>query len=397
MATNSWPRLTPLPPIFPFSATVFVHIFRNLPVQTHYVQISDGTILTLHRIPCRRSSPTSPPEERPSPAVLVWHGIGLSSNAWVCSPGDRESNLAFVLADAGYDVWLANARGSEYTRRRRRRDSLAEQPTWDFSIDEAAHLDVPAVVDYVLEVTGLSSISYIGYSQGTTAIFAALSVNDELNSKLNVAIAMAPALKPKKPRTTLVGSLLRSFGGPDGLYSVFGRGSFIGFARNFKNYMPGRLHVALLDTAFKNVLEWEVHRLGSTQRRAALYYHLFSGTSMKNVVHWFQVIEAGGSFQHYVDRRSSWSDSFVHTSHKISHPIKYPTKHIKTPLHLFVGTKDHISDCDHLREHLPRQTNFHMVDDYTHMDFLWATDVKECVWDNVLDVLSKANELPISE
>jgi pimeloyl-ACP methyl ester carboxylesterase len=55
--------------------------------------------------------------------------------------------------------------------------------------------DVPANIQYVLEKTGKSKLSYIGHSQGTSQMFAALSdsaTKDYVNSKVDVFIALAP-------------------------------------------------------------------------------------------------------------------------------------------------------------------------------------------------------------
>jgi lysosomal acid lipase/cholesteryl ester hydrolase len=40
-------------------------------------------------------------------------------------------------------------------------------------------------------------LSYIGFSQGTAQAFAALSIHPQLNEKVNVFIALAPAMSPK--------------------------------------------------------------------------------------------------------------------------------------------------------------------------------------------------------
>lgn len=104
--------------------------------------------------------------------------------------------LAFVLADAGFDVWMANVRGSKYSSEH---DHLHPSSSryWNFGLDEMACLDVPTIVDYVLDRTGRSHVSWIGYSQGFALACAALSVNDELQSKMNVVVGIGPALKPK--------------------------------------------------------------------------------------------------------------------------------------------------------------------------------------------------------
>lgn len=94
---------------------------RGLPFQTHYVTTKDGYILALHRIPHSRAEniPTVkakgkkkrelPEPKTARPVVLLWHGFLMCSEVWVSSPDFNES-LAFVLAEAGYDVWLGNTR-----------------------------------------------------------------------------------------------------------------------------------------------------------------------------------------------------------------------------------------------------------------------------------------------
>ena len=43
---------------------------------------------------------------------------------------------------------------------------------WDFTWDEMAHYDLPAMIEKVLELTGETEMFYAGHSMGTTAFMA---------------------------------------------------------------------------------------------------------------------------------------------------------------------------------------------------------------------------------
>ena len=81
------------------------HIVENevdLRLEEHEVETEDGFLLTTFRIrkegrcDCRR------------PAVLLQHGLFQTALPFVFN--GRTGSLAFVLVDAGFDVWLSNTR-----------------------------------------------------------------------------------------------------------------------------------------------------------------------------------------------------------------------------------------------------------------------------------------------
>lgn len=148
-------------------------------------------MLILHRIPAPESMKDAPNFGRP---ILFMHGCMLSSESWVAL-NDKNRCLPYVLSKLGYDVWLGNNRGNRYCNIHAK-FKTSDAQFWDFSLDEMALYDVPTIVDYILQETGFPSLTYIGFSQGTTQCFAALSTNKNLNSKINHFIALAGTTKP---------------------------------------------------------------------------------------------------------------------------------------------------------------------------------------------------------
>lgn len=211
---------------------------RGYPLESYPVETPDGFVLRLYRIPHGARNAT---RSGPRPAVLLHHGITLASSAFACL--DPASSMGFYLADAGagrglrgaagrpdcgawlpdcrggrrdnppavraghkaprtpppkrprpprhslaphaagFDVWLANARGSTFSRgHRTRRDT--DSAYWAFSMDDMALVDLPAQIDFVLRTTGKPSLGLVGHSQGSTLSVMLLSARPEYNQKV---------------------------------------------------------------------------------------------------------------------------------------------------------------------------------------------------------------------
>ena len=70
-------------------------------------------------------------------------------------------------------------------------------------VDDMGKYDIPACINYVLSVTSQSSLSYVGHSMGCAVFFIAMTYHPELNAKIDVMVALAPATANGHSQTSL--------------------------------------------------------------------------------------------------------------------------------------------------------------------------------------------------
>lgn len=351
--------------------------------EEHIVQTGDGYLLGVHRLGWRRGEEdqrvNSGPGSVEKKVVYLHHGLMMNSEVWVCLT-DKERCLPFVLVEQGYDVWLGNNRGNKYSKK-----SLHHSPTdipfWSFSMDQFAFHDIPDTIDYVLSTTKQPSLSYIGFSQGTAQAFAALSIHPTLNEKVDVFVALAPAMAPPGLASGIVASFVKS--SPEVLYLAFGRRAILGSATMWQALLYPGIFTYFIDKSMSFLFNWKTQNITAHQKLAA-YPHLYSFSSVKTVVHWFQIIR-NGTFQMFDDEVAK--PLAMSNGNKYYKVAKFPTRNIKTPIVLVYGGSDSLVDINLMMKELPKHTVAKGIQKYEHLDLLWASDVHTLVFPHVLEAL----------
>lgn len=344
----------------------------------HVVSTPDGYMLGIHRIAPRTIGSSHG-------VVYLHHGLLMNSEIWVAN-ATASNSIAFKLADAGYEVWLGNNRGNKYSKKHIRRSPNSRE-FWNFCLDEFAMYDIPSIVDYILRYTRQDSLTYIGFSQGSAQAFAALSIHPELNRKINLFIALGPAMAPPSVGPRILHSLITA--SPSLLFMLFGHRVILRSTVFWQSIMLPDIFVRMIDMSNKLLFKWKSNNISWAQKRSG-YYHLYSYTSVKCVVHWFQIIARNnGMFMFDDDTFGFAGTPFGHRVSQFYQVPPYPTQNIATPIEIVYGTADTLVDIDALLSKLPEPAGIHPVEGYEHLEMIWGIDVPTVIIPTILGILKK--------
>ncbi|XP_077549614.1 gastric triacylglycerol lipase-like [Haemaphysalis longicornis] len=372
---------------------------RGYPVESHEVVTADGYVLGLQRIPQGKRAPVADAatacgaegEDVRRPAVLVMHGLGATAITWVANYDDQ--SLGFVLADAGYDVWLGNLRGSTLSRKHVRLSPDKDLKFWDFTFQDMIEHDVPSTIDYVLETTGLSKIAYIGHSQGTLVLFGLLSLNPAYNDKVTVFVALAPVTAPSQAAAVVSKPLVILAGKPAVQSVVLRLGEVMKSGIMWKKLANGPFRSEETLPAIKIILQVLFGPSVMTNwSRVHVYVHSVpAGTSWKNLLHFAQVVRTD-QFCKYDYGAEKNKKTYGQTS-----PPCYPLEKITAPVAIFWGDGDTLSqpaDIDKIRARVPSIVVDERVGSgpFNHVDFAFGIDAKGILHDRIVEVMHRYDD-----
>lgn len=283
----------------------------------------------------------------------------------------EERSLAFWLVDQGYDVWLTNIRsnyGAGHTHY-----SRDDPRFWAFGLKELA-LDLVDVIEFICEATGFARVAYIGHSQGSGSMYAALSpgIAPELGSRLSVFIALGPSVYAGPVlRERFPFSLMRRFRSRQWWSLVFGVKTYIPAIGLFHQCMPTWLFGHIAAALFAFMFNFNL-RLTPKRQLPKLFRSAAVSTSSE-LLYWYMAAWAHRGCIFDPRSEAPWF------------PPSFP------PHSVFYGSVDMLVIgrplADRLLEHERNVDVIHCVelDGYEHLDFLFAHDAWSVVYPGIRD------------
>lgn len=345
--------------------------------EVYIVETSDGYFLKVVRIPGKGA------------VVLLVHGILFGWEDFITSGPDF--GLAYLLARAGFDVWLLNCRGNTFSRKHTTL-SPEEEEFWNFSWHEIGTKDLPATVDKILSITGEDQLIYIGHSQGTTSAFVWLSENPEYNRVVKLLICLSPVGYFNHVKSPVFRAVVPLRNEEYAIFNTLGRGQFLP-RKNFSKILQELLCSTSVTSSFicSHVIfllfGFDYAQLNFTNYPVQLA-HQPSGASVKQVIHYLQEV-ASGYF-----RQFDYGKDINLEIYQSEEPPSYDLSNIIAPVALYYSKNDWLADpidVRRLSEEIPNVVEMYMVpfDKFNHVDYLWAKDVIPLLYNRVFKLLKE--------
>ncbi|KAJ0171050.1 hypothetical protein K1T71_013249 [Dendrolimus kikuchii] len=346
--------------------------------EEHDIITDDGYVLKLFHLLGDRVRP-----------VLLNHGAIQSSDTFILR---GNTSLAIQLVKRGYDLWLLNIRGNRYSRRHLYLNPNSDEKFWDYSFVEFGKFDMSAAIDYILHATGEKRLSVIGFSEGTTSMYALGILKPEYNDKVKIHVSLAPVcyLHNTGPIMSHIienseqinhGLLLSNSNEVAGFYSPAKKLSDVLCTQKKVSY-----DLCLIGILFP-VTGVDTREIEENFFHVAMG-HFPAGTSRKNLYHLGQ-IGVRRVFAHF-DYGSKRNKAVYGTDT----PPKLDLTKITMKTALIVGKGDRISsvrDVNLLKKELPNVVKYVVMkpDYFGHLNFVWGKNTHKLMFPIIFKLLEE--------
>ncbi|XP_042816289.1 lipase member J isoform X2 [Panthera tigris] len=353
--------------------------YWGYPGEVHDVVTEDGYILGLYRIPYGKANNDNSAQKL---VVYLQHGLLTSGSSWVSNL--LINSLGFILADAGYDVWLGNSRGTTWSRKHLYLKTNSKE-FWAFSFDEMAKYDLPASIDFIVKHTGQKEIFYVGHSQGTTIAFITFSTIPKIAEKVKIFFALAPVFSIKYSNSPLIKmaykwkSVIKAFVGNKGFLPNTSFKRFVG-----SKLCPLKIFGKICREVLFLMYGCDLENLNMS-RMDVYMSHNPAGTSVQNMLHWSQLFNSSRL------RAFDWGSPVLNWMHfnQTTSPF-YNVTCMNVSTSTWNGARDVLADPQDINNLLSEITNhiYHKtISSYNHIDFLFGLDVYHQVYREIIDII----------
>uniref|UniRef100_A0A8D0EJ59 Partial AB-hydrolase lipase domain-containing protein n=1 Tax=Strix occidentalis caurina TaxID=311401 RepID=A0A8D0EJ59_STROC len=329
--------------------------YHGYPSEEYQVTTEDGYILGVFRIPAGRNSQNTGQK----PVVFLQHAFLGDATHWISNLPNN--SLGFLLADAGYDVWMGNSRGNTWSLKHKTLNP-SQKAFWQFSFDEMGKYDIPAELYFIMNKTGQKDVYYVGHSEGTTTGFIAFSTYPELAKRIKMFGALSPVITGSYATSPLVKIISLVFGCKGALHQIgFLKGPVTQLCASLDKFC-GHVLCYIAGGNIKNL---------NTSRIDTYVGHSPAGTSVQDIIHWHQ------------ENMKKYNQST---------PPAYKIEKIGTPIAVWSGGQDKFADPKDMAELLPRIPNLIYHEHFPawgHLDFIWGLDATEKMYRKIIELMIK--------
>ena len=322
-------------------------------------------------------------------SAILQHGLLDGGFTWLILEQD---SLAKKLCDEGYTLYLPYMRGSQFSRSHLDYDSSLNSDYWDFSFDQMAEYDLPAVINYIKQRDNVEKIYYIGHSQGTLIFFLAYMNEPEfLEKNIKKFVALGTVPNVNNAPHFLIKLVEKS-----NILDLIPVKNFLSFPKEigqilvpFCTSKAKFLCNTILSLSFGGIEDTrriDYERLGKN-----IFLYEPGGTSVQNMKHWIQIYKA---------KKVQKYDFGILENLKKYHQVKPPVYDLNRMKGFSIPSLMTISDADPFAdpqdtldfiENIENKNNINILSlsNYNHIDYFWADSAIEEVFPKVMNFLNE--------
>ncbi|KAH7316264.1 hypothetical protein KP509_21G085900 [Ceratopteris richardii] len=286
------------------------------------------------------------------------------------------------MADAGYDVWIANYRSTAFSYGHLS-FARSDKGFWDWSVDQLASEDLPSSLELIYSKTN-KKIYLVSYSEGAQATFAAFSQGlcVDLVSKV---VLMAPvSYLTSGPQLIDIASTLR-------LQRIY---ESLNIYQLSTRSPGGKELVDLLcaKSSIRCYRDWFRVFSGficciNASRRAFIDQYETQATSVKNLDHYTQQVRLGtfAKFDYGEQGNMALYNLKAPPAYDLS---KFPSNRL--PVLIISSANDSLAnpvDVGHLLREIPAGFMHQAVQNIGHLDFVLGDTSNRVVYDYAMEFL----------